>query len=270
MIFNVKKYSKKSIIYFLCNDHEVVYVGKTRSGIESRLIYHKKWMNFNTVYYKKVNNDQLDKAELDCINLFNPRYNMVRNDHNFCNLWDGISIWRRRTRIGYDSFPFYSRTYYKIRGIKYIMKNGGFKRTRYCRLWDGINREINNGNLLIRNMKPEKANISTYIRRKKQLFGNSYKEHKNSNLSKERIKLKISSQQLSKMLGWGVGKIGSVERGDLRLNWEDKIIVSRFFNKPIDYLFNNEPVMLDKVWYGMNNANWTNGYYGYYKIRKHA
>lgn len=199
-------------------------------------------------------------------------------------LWDGIIVHGKRNKIMISEFPYYKKLEYvgaypdedrrKILGRIYYNKlrlkiNKPIKPT-YCKLWDGVNRYCQNHDILIRDIWPEKAKIATYARRNKKMFGNSYKQHKDSNISRERVSMNISSKQLGRMFGWGNSKMSRVERGDLRLNWEDKIIVSRFMNKPIDYLFNNEPVMLDKLWYGMNNSNWTNGYHGYYKYRKHA
>lgn len=200
---------------------------------------------------------------------------------NYSTLWDGITLYHRRDHIPYCEFPFYKRLMYPMGDHKRQTRSGVWYRRRakkygraikpkFCTLWDGLHRYTQRRDVLISDLIPEKAKPATYAKRKKQLFGNSYKCHKDSNLSRERVAMGLRSQQVSIMLGWGPNKIGLVERGDKRLNWEDKIKVARFFNKPIDYLFNNEPLMLDKLWYGMNNSNWTNGYYGFYQYRKHA
>lgn len=67
---------KTSAIYFLLDENEIVYIGKT-TDLRSRFIQHSKTNKvFNRYFYIFCDRDNLTKTEALLIRKFNPKYNI--------------------------------------------------------------------------------------------------------------------------------------------------------------------------------------------------
>ena len=65
-------------VYFLVKNNEVIYVGQTKNGI-MRPYQHKYDKDFDTIYIKYCDKDNLDYLEDFYIKKYNPIYNKVLN-----------------------------------------------------------------------------------------------------------------------------------------------------------------------------------------------
>jgi len=78
---DIKRYSIADrlwgYIYFIISENKVIYVGKTKNDINSRLIEFKKSRKrkYDEVYYIIRHPKDLDATELYYINEFQPEYN---------------------------------------------------------------------------------------------------------------------------------------------------------------------------------------------------
>ena len=67
--------AKKSLVYFLINGSEIVYVGKTTMGI-SRVLSHCGTKEFDSYFTIDCDHEKLDETESNYIYKFEPRYNI--------------------------------------------------------------------------------------------------------------------------------------------------------------------------------------------------
>lgn len=69
-------------IYFLINNHKIVYVGKTTFGF-SRIVQHIKNKEFDSFNYFECFEEELDCLETYYITKFKPKYNKATNENHF-------------------------------------------------------------------------------------------------------------------------------------------------------------------------------------------
>ena len=74
-----------SVIYFLLQDNEIVYVGSSNKGL-SRIYQHIRDKKFNAYSYIVVPSENRAKLENNYIFRFNPKYNYIPNYENMISL----------------------------------------------------------------------------------------------------------------------------------------------------------------------------------------
>jgi len=84
-VVNNYNYKKRTGIYFLFKNENVVYVGKSAYCINSRILSHKKNKDFDRVCFINIKPyfSNIDIAEYVYINIFNPIYNKVDKNYEY-------------------------------------------------------------------------------------------------------------------------------------------------------------------------------------------
>lgn len=100
-----------TIVYFLINDGEIVYVGQSKLGL-SRVYQHRDKV-FDGVYYIPVKADMLDTVENYYILKFKPKYNKTLSKYGF------ISLYVLRKRMKENGLP---APYFHIPKIKQAIR----------------------------------------------------------------------------------------------------------------------------------------------------
>ena len=116
-------------LYFLINDDEIVYVGKSEYDVFTRIEYHKRNSDkeFNSFYYKRVENRKvnLDTLETKYIAKFTPKYNKIISDHNnftqLANMKErNLDVKNQRLKL--DAFIINNKLY--VNHLNFIEKLG--------------------------------------------------------------------------------------------------------------------------------------------------
>lgn len=100
----------KSIVYFLLEKDEVVYVGQSKTGLERPYSHRDK--SFDSVAYIECKEEDLDKLESFYIRKYRPQYNKTSTlyDYSFARIKKII-----REMHGYSQFT--------VNDLKKIIKN---------------------------------------------------------------------------------------------------------------------------------------------------
>ena len=86
-------YIPKIFVYFLLDNDEVVYVGKTTPGLAR--VYAHKDKNYNKVYIILCDVTELDFTENKYIAKYLPKYNAIFNTHGLISTNEAISKIRK-------------------------------------------------------------------------------------------------------------------------------------------------------------------------------
>ena len=98
-----------SVIYFLLQDNEIVYVGSSNKGL-SRIYQHIRDKKFNAYSYIVVPPENRAKLENNYIFRFNPKYNYIPNYENMISL----NVLQKQLKQKKVEKLYYKRELYKL------------------------------------------------------------------------------------------------------------------------------------------------------------
>lgn len=78
-IFELGGVKRNGYVYFLCDAHEIVYVGQSK-GLVSRVVAHRQEKKFDRVLYIVVPVSLMNDVERAFIQAINPKYNIIKAD----------------------------------------------------------------------------------------------------------------------------------------------------------------------------------------------